>query len=250
MILEAVTPFFEEELAKNPTQTAISQLPIQNCEAEDFEAFLLFCYIGAIPSSIKGIEGLVKAATQFGARSALQKACLHLKDKLSASNCLGIAAFAQALEISEIEETASSFAIQNFGKVIETDNFLAVDSDRLINSLKEDDLEVDSEQKIYAAMVAWVKHDATEREKFLPDLLKLISWASLPRSVSSYQAFLQNTWVEVAFHFSTSSIVSLIFRKTLRLFEHYWKIWRAKRFLSNTPKSRPAFKVVDESVAR
>lgn len=92
----------------------------------------------------------------------------------------------QALEMNEIEKTASSFAIQNFTKVIETDNFLAVDSDRLINLLKEDDLEVDSEKKVYTATVAWVKHDATEREKFLPDLLKLISWAYLPRSVSSY----------------------------------------------------------------
>ena len=76
----------------------------------------------------------------------------------------GIAAFADAHSCIELASSADSFARSHFSDVVQTEEFMMISQSQLLRLIADDGLNVHSEERVFEAVLAWVKYDTTNRE--------------------------------------------------------------------------------------
>ncbi|KAK6009474.1 BTB And Kelch [Ostertagia ostertagi] len=91
---------------------------------------------------------------------------------LKPSNCLGIRAFADTYACQELLRCADKYISHNFQDVVGSEEFLQLSVDRLIEVISCEDLHVQSEEQVFAAVLEWIKFDLAARKQFLPRVLE------------------------------------------------------------------------------
>ena len=76
----------------------------------------------------------------------------------------GIAAFADVHSCIDLASTAESFARSHFSEVVQTEEFMMIPQSQLLRIISDDGLNVHSEERVFEAVLAWVKHDISNRE--------------------------------------------------------------------------------------
>uniref|UniRef100_A0A8C6Q3A4 Kelch-like protein 20 n=1 Tax=Nothobranchius furzeri TaxID=105023 RepID=A0A8C6Q3A4_NOTFU len=103
----------------------------------------------------------------------IQEACCEfLKRQLDPSNCLGIRAFADTHSCRELLRIADKFTQHNFQEVMESEEFMLLPANQLIDIISSDELNVRSEEQVFNAVMAWVKYGIQERRPQLPQVLQ------------------------------------------------------------------------------
>ena len=106
--------------------------------------------------------------------------CLLLSEKqLTASNCLGILAMAEAMQCTELYNMAKAYALQIFPEVANQEEILNISKDDFISYMSNDSLNTKAEELVYETVIKWIKKDAAIRAQ-----VKIISAASDPVSAS------------------------------------------------------------------
>lgn len=164
MILEAFNPLFEKEFAKHTSEQAVLKVPVQNCVASDFEAFLQFCYGESLPTSNESTKGFLKAVDQFRCRPIIDEILADLKSSLSSSNCFDLWDFATGLQMTELATAAKEYIVGHFQDVVNEKEFIQIDFERLRDLLMSADLNI-KEETAFVAVIAWTKHETAERER-------------------------------------------------------------------------------------
>ena len=77
---------------------------------------------------------------------------------------IGIAAFADVHSCVDLASTAESFARSHFAEVVQTEEFMMIPPSQLLRIISDDGLNVHSEERVFEAVLAWVKHDIPNRE--------------------------------------------------------------------------------------
>ena len=85
---------------------------------------------------------------------------------------MGIRAFADTHSCRDLLRIADKFTQHNFQDVVEHEEFLLLPLNQLIDICSSDELNVRSEEQVYAAAMAWVKHNIAERRQHLPVVLQ------------------------------------------------------------------------------
>ena len=94
--------------------------------------------------------------------------CEFLKKQLDPSNCLGIRAFADTHSCRDLLRIADKFTQHNFQDVSESDEFLLLPVSQLIDIIASEELNVRSEEQVFKAVMAWIRHNMQERRLLLP----------------------------------------------------------------------------------
>jgi kelch-like protein 20 len=94
-----------------------------------------------------------------------------LRSQLDPSNCLGIRAFADTHSCTELLKIADKYLQNNFIDVAESDEFLLLPFNQLIEIISNDELNVRNEEQVYESVMKWVKYNIDERKQYLNQLL-------------------------------------------------------------------------------
>lgn len=97
-----------------------------------------------------------------------------LEKQLTASNCLGILAMAEAMQCTELYNMAKAYALQIFPEVANQEEILNISKDDFISYMSNDSLNTKAEELVYETVIKWIKKDAAIRAQ-----VKIISAASL-----------------------------------------------------------------------
>ncbi|CAG7700252.1 unnamed protein product [Allacma fusca] len=130
---------------------------------------------------------VVLAAALLPASSLLQMSlvreacCKFLLRQLHPTNCLGIRNFADTHACKELQTRSHRFALQNFPEVMNTEEFVMLPLEEVEELLGSNQLNVTNEEQAYAAVMAWVKHDADQRRSELSRLLSKVRVPLLSR---------------------------------------------------------------------
>ncbi|CAL4095463.1 unnamed protein product, partial [Meganyctiphanes norvegica] len=98
--------------------------------------------------------------------------CEFLKQQLHPSNCLGIRAFADTHSCRDLLRIADKFTQHNFQEVMESEEFMELPVNQLMDIISSDELNVRSEEQVFSAVMAWVKYNVTDRRPFLAQVLE------------------------------------------------------------------------------
>ena len=101
-----------------------------------------------------------------------QACCKFLMRQLHPTNCLGIRNFADTHACKELHKRSHKFALQNFQEVMGTEEFLLLPFQEVDELIASSQLNVDKEEKVFEATIAWVRHEYPERRKYVYKLLR------------------------------------------------------------------------------
>jgi kelch-like protein 20 len=171
-VLASSSPYFFAMFCRDMKETGNPSVTIHDVPAHVMEAIINYCYTATIEVNEDNVQELLPAACLFQLTWVRDACCDFLKEQLCPSNCLGVKGFADAHSCTDLCLAASNFAQQHFIDIIECEEFLELLPRQLIDLLKSEELNVQNEEKVYESVMKWVKHDPSNRQQYLADLLK------------------------------------------------------------------------------
>ncbi|XP_038214043.1 kelch-like protein 5 isoform X1 [Zerene cesonia] len=183
IVLVSCSEYFAAMFTGSLQESKSTEITLERVDPQALKTLVHYCYTGIIELSEDTVEVLLSTATLLQLHIVTKACCDFLEKQLDPCNCLGIALFAEQQSCMSLHKTAMEYTYQHFMQVVKNEEFLCLGDEQLANLLKSDDLNVVTEENVFESMLLWVNHDIVNREKYLPNLLKLIK---LPLLSSEY----------------------------------------------------------------
>uniref|UniRef100_H3AG73 Kelch like family member 29 n=1 Tax=Latimeria chalumnae TaxID=7897 RepID=H3AG73_LATCH len=150
------------------------QLTMTNLNAEVLELLLEFVYTGSLIIDSGNAKTLLEAANKFQFHTFCKVCVSFLEKQLTASNCLGILAMAEAMQCTELYSMAKAYALQNFPDVASQEEILNISKEDFISYISNDSLNTKAEELVYETVIKWIKKEPTNRAQHAAELLAVV----------------------------------------------------------------------------
>ena len=171
IVLSACSPYFRAMFTGELAESRQAEVSLRDIDEAAVESLIDFCYTAQITVEECNVQALLPAACLLQLVEIQDVCCEFLKRQLDPSNCLGIRAFADTHACRELLKVADKFTQHNFQEVMESEEFLLLPFNQLVDIISSDELNVRSEEQVYQAVVAWVRHNLPERRHQLGTVL-------------------------------------------------------------------------------
>eukprot|EP00069_Balaena_mysticetus_P007318 bmy_05495T0 len=150
------------------------ELVLSNLQADVLELLLEFVYTGSLVIDSANAKTLLEAASKFQFHTFCKVCVSFLEKQLTASNCLGVLAMAEAMQCSELYHMAKAFALQIFPEVATQEEILNISKDDFIAYIANDSLNTKAEELVYETVIKWIKKDPVSRAQYSAELLAVV----------------------------------------------------------------------------
>ncbi|XP_077885736.1 kelch-like protein 29 isoform X3 [Ictidomys tridecemlineatus] len=150
------------------------ELVLSNLQADVLELLLEFVYTGSLVIDSANAKTLLEAASKFQFHTFCKVCVSFLEKQLTASNCLGVLAMAEAMQCSELYHMAKAFALQIFPEVAAQEEILSISKDDFIAYVSNDSLNTKAEELVYETVIKWIKKDPASRAQYAAELLAAV----------------------------------------------------------------------------
>ena len=174
-ILSACSPYFKAMFSSGYSEANQGSVIIREVSSTALELLVVYFYTSEVYITTDNVQELLGASCMFQVPSLKDACCEFMRRHLGVTNCLGVRAVADLHSCAQLRKIADDFARKNFTSVIESEEFLKLELDHLIDLFSSDDLGVASEEKVYEAVMIWIQHDPINREEHLIQLLEKVS---------------------------------------------------------------------------
>ncbi|CAL9692077.1 unnamed protein product [Knipowitschia caucasica] len=176
-VLASCSLYFKDLVKRSSGETRSGEpleLNMSNITAEVLEQLLEFVYTGSLVIDSANAKTLLEAANKFQFNTFCKVCVSFLEKQLTASNCLGVLAMAEAMSCTELHNMAKAYALQNFPEVAGKEEILSVSKEDLVSYLSNDSLNTKAEELVYETIIKWIKQDSTSRVQHLSELLAVV----------------------------------------------------------------------------
>ncbi|KAK5889691.1 hypothetical protein CesoFtcFv8_015672 [Champsocephalus esox] len=174
IVLAASIPYFHAMFTNDMMECKQDEILMQGMDPSALEALVNFAYSGHVAIDQQNVQSLLMGASFLQLQSVKEACCCYLQDRLHPKNCLGVRQFAETMMCTSLYDSASSFLFQNFLQVCESEEFLSLRAEELLELVGCDELHVRAEEQVFEAVLAWVHQSRDLRESLLPELLSRI----------------------------------------------------------------------------
>ena len=178
-VLSACSPYFHAMFTGQLEESRQREIEIRDVDEHAMELLVDFAYTAHAVIDESNVQVLLPAACLLQVTEIQDKCCEYLKGQLDPSNCLGIRAFADTHSCQELLQYADKFTQDRFQEVIESEEFLLLPVNQLIDIISSDELNVRSEEQVYNAIISWVKYNVAERRQHLAHVLQHVRLSQL-----------------------------------------------------------------------
>lgn len=172
VILSACSPYFHAMFTGELAESRQTEVTIRDIDETAMELLIDFCYTSNITVEEGNVQTLLPAACLLHLAEIQDVCCEFLKRQLDPSNCLGIRAFADTHACRDLLRIADKFTQHNFQEVMESEEFMLLPVNQLVDIISSDELNVRSEEQVYQAVMGWIKYNIQERRQHLPTVLQ------------------------------------------------------------------------------
>ncbi len=171
-VLAATSAYFLAMFTHQLRESEQQEVEIKDMDPQVLRSLVDFAYTGEIDITVENVQEVLAAASLLQIATVQDNCCEFLKKQLDASNCLGIKNFAEANGCSQLSDVIDSFARRHFQEVARGSEFLNNTWENVASLIASSDLNVESEEEVYGAVMQWVRQDPVERSQHLPQLLE------------------------------------------------------------------------------
>lgn len=171
IVLAATIPYFQAMFTHDMVESKQREITMQGIDANALEALINFAYNGKVVISLSNVQSLLVGASYLQLNQVRDACSEFLKTRLHPNNVLGIRQFADTLSCGVLVEAANKFVQKHFMEVIKSEEFLTLTFSDICEIVGRDELHINSEEQVFAAVMTWVKKDVDARKDSLPILL-------------------------------------------------------------------------------
>lgn len=182
IVLAGSSPYFEAMFAGELEESRQSTVIIHDISPHIMSMLLDYCYTSTIEITQDNAQELLPAAGILQLNWVREMCCEFIHHQLDSTNCLGIRCFADTHSCLTLQEAADVYAQQHYLEVLDSREFLELNSEDLATLLESEDLNVQSEEQVFESVMTWVKHDVDQRKKYLAAVLKHVRLPLLDRA--------------------------------------------------------------------
>lgn len=174
-VLVASSPYFRAMFTSSYSETSQRSVEILGMTPEALELLVNYFYTSEINISTYNVEEIFAVSCMLQVTPIRDACCQFMRRHLGVSNCLGVSAFADVHSCPELKQVADDIARKNFVDVVNSEEFMRLHVDQVMELFSANTLNVSSEEKVFESVIAWIKYDPAEREKYVLDLLAKVS---------------------------------------------------------------------------
>lgn len=171
VVLCASSPYFRAMFTSAYTESSQSTVVLHDITSGALEQIIDFFYTSKLTISTSNVQELLSAACMLQVTALKDACCEFLRRHIGVSNCLGVCAFADTHSCLQLRTLSEDYARRHFTRVVQSEEFLQLHPDQLVDLISGDTLNVESEEQVFDAVMDWVKYDLTNREKCIADVL-------------------------------------------------------------------------------
>ncbi|XP_037367522.1 kelch-like protein 4 [Talpa occidentalis] len=177
LVLSAVSDYFAAMFTNDVLEAKQEEVKMEGVDPNALNSLVQYAYTGILQLKEDTIENLLAAACLLQLTQVIEVCSNFLIKQLHPSNCLGIRSFGDAQGCTELLNVAHKYTMEHFIEVIKNQEFLLLPANEISKLLCSDDINVPDEETIFHALMQWVGHDVSARQR---DLAMLLSYIRLP----------------------------------------------------------------------
>ncbi|XP_048883901.1 kelch-like protein 3 isoform X1 [Brienomyrus brachyistius] len=172
VVLASCSPYFCAMFTGDMSESTAQQVEIRDVDGFTLQRLVDYIYTAEIEVTEENVQVLLPAASLLQLIDVRQMCCNFLRTQLHPTNCLGIRAFADLHACTQLMSQAQAHAEQRFSEVVLGEEFLGLSLQQVCCLISSDKLTVSTEEKVFEAMVSWIKHDEGARLTHMPKLME------------------------------------------------------------------------------
>ena len=173
-ILSASSDYFFAMFNGNMKERHAREITISGVDKDSMEQIMHFIYTGEITLDWNNVEPILQSANLMLVQSVKDACSRFLESRLTVKNCIGIQGLAETYACTKLWEIANTFIFQNFPHVAESEEFLNLNEKQVEVLFQSDDISVENEERVYEALLGWIKYDLENRRELFPNLMEYI----------------------------------------------------------------------------
>ncbi|XP_058853184.1 kelch-like protein 3 isoform X1 [Acipenser ruthenus] len=181
IVLAACSPYFCAMFTGDMSESKAKRVEIKDVDGQTLTKLVDYVYTAEIEVTEENVQVLLPAASLLQLMDVRQVCCEFLQSQLHPTNCLGIRAFADLHTCMELQSQANAYAEQHFPEVMLGEEYLSLSLQQVCSLISSDKLTVSSEEKVFEAVLAWIKNDEEPRLEHMPQLMEHVRLPLLPR---------------------------------------------------------------------
>ncbi|KAF3706370.1 Kelch-like protein 41b Kelch repeat and BTB domain-containing protein 10b [Channa argus] len=182
LIMAACSPYFREifftEDGKEVEGT--KQVVLEDVNPSILDMIIQYLYSAEIDLTDDNVQDIIAVANRFQIPSVFTVCVNYLQKKLSLGNCMAIFRMGLVLSCPRLAVAARNYIADRFELLYKEEEFLKLAAHELFAIIGGDSLNVEKEELVFEAVMAWVRHDRDKRIKVLKDAFNCIRFRLLP----------------------------------------------------------------------
>ncbi|XP_040586491.1 kelch-like protein 38 isoform X2 [Mesocricetus auratus] len=172
-VLASSSPYFKAMFCSHFRESTEAKVWLRGISATTLEQVVTYVYTGEVHITAANVLPLMEAAAMLQYPRVFEACSSYLQSQLAPSNCLGLARLAEILNCESLKEKAREVALSRFPEVAASADLKELCAAELRDYLGDDRL-CGEEEKVFEALMAWVRHDLEARWPHMQELLRQV----------------------------------------------------------------------------
>ncbi|KAF7670009.1 hypothetical protein LDENG_00090190 [Lucifuga dentata] len=182
LIIAACSPYFREifftEDGKEVENT--KEVVLEDVNPSILDMIIQYLYSAEIDLTDDNVQDIIAVSNRFQIPSVFTVCVNYLQNKISPSNCMAIFRMGLVLGCPRLAMAARNYIADHFELLYKDEEFLKLAAHELFAIIGGDTLNVEREELVFEAVMAWVRHDKEARIKVLGDAFDCVRFRLLP----------------------------------------------------------------------
>lgn len=174
LVLCACSSYFRAIFLSDLDESKKREIVLEDVEPGVMGLILKYLYTSKINVTEQNVQDIFAVANMYQIPSIFTVCVSFLQKRLSLSNCLAVFRLGLMLDCPRLAVSARNYACERFQLISRDEDFLQLLPSELAAILTNDNLNVETEEAVFEALMNWVSRDAESREKELPGLLDCV----------------------------------------------------------------------------
>ncbi|XP_068588383.1 kelch-like protein 40b [Cebidichthys violaceus] len=174
LVLCACSSYFRSIFLSDLEESKKKEIVLEDVEPGVMGLILKYLYTSKINVTEQNVQDIFAVANVYQIPSIFTVCVSFLQKRLSLSNCLAIFRLGLMLDCPRLAVSARNYACERFQLISRDEEFFQLLPSELAAILANDNLNVETEEAVFEALMNWVSRDTEGREKDLPGLLDCV----------------------------------------------------------------------------
>ncbi|XP_032108991.1 kelch-like protein 38 isoform X1 [Sapajus apella] len=172
-VLASSSPYFRAMFCSSFREKNEAKVQLKGIDSPTLDQIVSYVYTGEVRITADNVLPVMEAASMLQFPKLFEACSSYLQRQLAPSNCLGMIRLSEILSCETLKKKAREVALTSFPEVATSADLKELCALELRDYLGDDGL-CGEEEKVFEALMVWIKHDLQARKRYMQELFKQV----------------------------------------------------------------------------